>query len=54
MDYFEKRLKDLTQSLARGDRLACAMISILTKEHLPSVAFFNEYPDLVANWVCER
>lgn len=49
-----KQLHLLTISLAEGDRIACAMISILTNEVLPTLKHFNEYPELVATWVCER
>lgn len=51
---FEEQLIDLAHALARGDRLACLMISILTKEHIPTGTFLNDYPEIVAHWVIER
>lgn len=54
MEKVEERLRELSLFLARGDWIACMLISILTEEHRPTGNYLNEYPERVANWVCER
>jgi hypothetical protein len=49
----ERDLRALAQALAKGDRIVCALASIATNEHMPSRAFFDNYPDLIGKWVCD-
>lgn len=49
----EQSLSEAVQELAKGDRIVCALTTIATNDHIPTLEFFDAYPALVEKWVCE-
>lgn len=47
------RLRILSARLAEGDRIVSYLASIATNEAIPSAEFLRNYPQMVADWVCD-
>ena len=48
-----QQIRDLVFDIAEGDRLVCTFLHLETNEHLPTLAYIQNYSDMIVNWVCE-
>ncbi len=51
VDETEAELRTHVRNIAEADRFVCLLISLFTRQPLPSGSFINEYPDAVVEWV---
>jgi len=52
-EFFLSRIRELSLTLAEADRAVCFALTLATHDYMPSNDFLEEYPERVAQWVCE-